>query len=162
MHSPELIDQFIDLRIQGATLIEISEKLSVPKSTLHAWQKRYAEEIQLAHATIWEAGEKFAGFDCQADLLRLAIRLQRCEEELSRRSPAKMSNSELMRLTFATRREYFKRRDPLLKPLEHPRRPPIPIPNPNLNPTPTLNGHTKAEKTGQKPEIDSNCFNAKH
>src|SRR5688572_2071537 len=132
MHSPDLIHQFIELRAQGISLMDISDKISVPKSTLHDWQKRHAEEIQLARAGKWEYAEEGIGYGCESDLIRLVQRLRMCEKELSRRSLSQMSNSELIRLTFATRREYFKRRDPLLKPLEHPRRNPTPNLTPNL------------------------------
>ena len=159
MHSSDVIAQFVDLRIRGNTLVEISDKLSIPKSTLHDWEKRHFDEIQLGRAAAWEYVEAGVGLSREADLIRLGTRLQLCEEELSRRSLAKMSDSEVIRLTFATRREYFKRRDPLLKPLEHPRRH---TPTPNLTLTPHLNGHTKPEKTGQKPEIHSNSHNGNH
>jgi hypothetical protein len=162
MHSSDLIHRFIELRAQGKSLMDISERISVPKSTLHDWEKRHAAEIQLSRAGKWEYVETGFGFGCEEDLGRLIQRLRRCEEELSRRSLSQMTNSELIRLTFATRREYFKRRDPLLKPLEHPRRNPNPTLNPNPDLSPTLNGDPKPEKTGQKPEINSNHRNGNH
>jgi hypothetical protein len=155
MHSHDTVNRFIELRAQGKSLMDISEKISIPKSTLHDWQKRHADEIQLTRAGKWEYVETGFGFGCEEDLGRLIQCLRRCEEELSRRSLSNMSDTNIMRLTFATRREYFKRRNPLLKPLEHPRR----TPNPPLNLSPDLNGHTKPEKTGRKPEIYSNHRN---
>src|SRR5688572_7434741 len=129
MHSPNTIQQFIHLRSIGKTLMGISDALHVPISTVGDWNKRYADHIRHERAVKWEFCENSAGLALEADLIRLSIRIRACEKELERRPLTDMSTAELLRLLSASRREYFRRRNPLLAPLERPSS------DPNLNPT---------------------------
>ena len=45
MHDPKLLEQFIQLRVQGLSVPKISEQIDVPASTLYVWNERARSRI---------------------------------------------------------------------------------------------------------------------
>jgi hypothetical protein len=171
-YSNETIQQFIELRSIGRSLSDISEELKVPRSTLGDWNKRHFPQIELAAAANWETCEARSPLHFPRDLAWLGHLIVRCQTELDRRSLQRMSNADLLRLLFGARRAYFKRRDPLLAPLERgdrarsPQRAAASPPREN-----ELNGHhtrqnfdpsNQPDKSGQKPDASRNGLNGNH
>jgi hypothetical protein len=149
----ETHNQFIDLRAKGWSLSHIAEELHVPDSTLGDWNKLHREDIALRRAINWERCEASSQLAWEKDLVRLAFLIHHCQDELDRRALTNFSNSELLRLLFSARRDYFKRRDPLLAPLECPK---------HQNSAPInqkLDSPNKPDKTGQKPDAQRNYRN---
>jgi hypothetical protein len=186
MHSPDKIQAFLDLRSKGNCLAFISQDIDVPISTLSDWNRRYALEIDTSRATKWEFGEQTIGLNAEADLVRIAQRLHVCERELDRRPIAHMTTTELLRVISLWRREYFRRRNRLLAPLERPSRfpesksdvpsegartsspaatPESPLAD-NLPPVPTASAkpepESKSEKTGIPDSSHSPTFSPAH
>jgi hypothetical protein len=152
----ETIHQFINLRAQGRSLGHLAIQLDIPRSTLGDWNKLHREEIDLQRAMKWEQCEASSQLAREKDLVRLTLLIHKCQDELDRRSVARFSNSELLRLLFSARRDYFKRRDPLVAPLERTHRgeggskaaDSLKLVTPN-----------KPDKTGQKPDTAPNHRN---
>lgn len=118
MHPPEKIQQFFELRSRGNCLGYISTAINVPTSTLGDWNRRYAVDIEACRACKWEAAEQAVKFNSEADLVRVIQRLNAFERELDRRPLGSMSVGELVRVISLWRREYFRRRNALLRPIE--------------------------------------------
>ncbi|MCI0746068.1 MAG: hypothetical protein L0Y58_11740 [Verrucomicrobia subdivision 3 bacterium] len=146
MHSQKTIQQFIKLRSRSYSLHDISERLRVPRSTLGDWNARYFLEISTARAANWERIEAAAAHFAEHDLFRVLGLVERAEHELARRDLTFMKDSDLIRLFCVSRREYFRRRDRLMAPLERPRPSSKPLAEAPVSITPEAsNGH------GQKP-----------
>jgi len=122
MHSPDKTQLFFDLRSRGNCLSYISRTIGVPTSTLSDWNRRYAIDIDASRACKWEAAEQAVKFNTEADLVRVIQRVDAFERELDRRSPERMSVGELVRVISLWRREYFRRRNALLRSIERPSR----------------------------------------
>jgi hypothetical protein len=120
MHSPDKIQLFFDLRSRGNCLSYISRTIGIPTSTLSDWNRRYALDIDASRACKWEAAEQAVKFNTEADLVRVIQRIDAFERELDRRSPERMSVGELVRVISLWRREYFRRRNALLRSIERP------------------------------------------
>jgi hypothetical protein len=129
MHSPDKLQQFFDLRSRGNCLSYISRTIGVPTSTLSDWNRRYALDIDASRACKWEAAEQAVKFNTEADLVRVIQRIDAFERELDRRSPERMSVGELVRVISLWRREYFRRRNGLLRSIERP----APIPESEIS-----------------------------
>ena len=118
MHSLDKIQLFLDLRSKGNCLAYISSAIDVPVSTLGDWNRRYVLEIDASRAAKWESAEQSLQFNPEADLIRISQRIHACEKELDRRPIARMRVRELVRVISLWRREYFRRRNLLLAPIE--------------------------------------------
>jgi hypothetical protein len=104
-----------------------------------------------ARAMNWERCEASSQLAWEKDLVRLAFLIHHCQDELDRRPLTNLSNSELLRLLFSARRDYFKRRDPLLAPLER-----LTL---KAQPSTKLDSPNKPDKTGRKPDASHNHRN---
>src|SRR5687767_12007612 len=151
----ETIHQFIELRAQGRSIGHLSDELNIPYSTLGDWNKRHREQIDFKRALKWEQCEASSQLAREKDLIRLTFLIHKCQNELDRRPIHNFSNSELLRLLFTARRDYFKRRDPLVAPLERPQLVAAEVTrlsnlsNPTASEPQELGEPNKPDKTGQ-------------
>jgi hypothetical protein len=76
MHESELINKFIELRVQGLSVPKISQQIGVPASTLYDWNERARPRIhKLRLLRLEEAEERILGiqpnqFECLAAYLK--------------------------------------------------------------------------------------------
>jgi len=97
MHDPKLLEQFIQLRVQGLSVPKISEQIGVPASTLYVWNERARSRIlKLRLLSLEEVEDRILGtqptqFESLANYLKavdneLAMRIaQRDARDLSLR-----------------------------------------------------------------------------
>ena len=115
MHTPEIIETFIEKRAQGASLQRIADQIGVSKTTLVAWNQKYAVEIATAqqdagleyHA---RAREKLTRREAQLDTAceRIAPIIQHFD-------PRELSCVQAFRLYFLIQRETLRLQHLLLK-----------------------------------------------
>src|SRR5204862_391804 len=91
MHTPETQQKFIERRAQGWSYARIAAELSVAKSTLIEWSRKFRFELQNRCALETdELRDRVLG-SRQARVARLAERLARIEGELGQRTLADVS-----------------------------------------------------------------------
>jgi hypothetical protein len=110
MYSNDIKDKFVELRAAGKSFGDISQELSIVKSTLHRWEDERADDIARLRRIRWEETE--AGFKLRLEdqLESLACDLHDYENHLSRYNLKALSMREALMLVRETRRAYFQTR----------------------------------------------------
>ena len=96
MKDNETTARFICLRAQGWTFDRISTELNVSKPTLINWSRQHQFEIQNLRAIETEALARKLFASRQQRWEKLALDLQRVEEELAKRDLAELPTGQLL------------------------------------------------------------------
>ena len=113
MHTPEIVERFIQLRAQGWTYSRLMVELNVSRPTLIDWSRKHQFEIQNFHAIELEAlREKW--LSSTADRVKaLGEQLQRLQGELEKRDFSALSTPQLMSAVRSLRRQIEQATGPL-------------------------------------------------
>ena len=85
MHDPKLLEQFIQLRVQGLSVPKISEQIGVPASTLYVWNERARSRIlKLRLLSLEEVEDRILGAQ-PTQFESLANYLKAVDNELAQR-----------------------------------------------------------------------------
>ena len=85
MHDPKLLEQFIQLRVQGFSVPKISQQIGVPASTLYVWNERARSRIlKLRLLSLEEVEDRILGAQ-PAQFESLATYLKAVDTELATR-----------------------------------------------------------------------------
>ena len=83
MHDNELIEQFVELRVQGLSVPKIAEKLGVPAPTLYRWNERARQRIHKLRLLAVEQAEDHILGTQQAQCEALARHLKAVDEQIA-------------------------------------------------------------------------------
>ena len=113
MHSPEIVQRFIELRAQGWTYTRLIVELNVTKPTLIAWSRKHQFEIQNLKAIEMEAlaNKWLASTSERVDAL--GQQLRRVETELAGRDVSALTTPQLMTAARNLRRQIEQATGPL-------------------------------------------------
>lgn len=148
MHTNEIKDKFIELRLKGHSLADIANTIGVSKTTLVDWNRRYQEELRELRSAELEALHDRILHSYAADFARLD-RLQRgVDEYLNDKKPSYifrcdnvLDSDQIIRAQIRQMRkdiELFGR-----------------ITNDAKNPTPSVSKSETANTPSLKPEISN-------
>lgn len=117
MHDPQLLEQFLQLRVLGHSIPKIAKKMHMPASTLYDWNERARPRIQqLRLRRLEEAEESILGIQ-PAQFERLAHYLKVIDKQLAAKiadsDAANLTLPELVRISGSLRRQLH-----TLKPIE--------------------------------------------
>jgi hypothetical protein len=113
MKDQEVVNKFIELRANGRSFTRISGELSVAKSTLVEWSRKFQFEIHNRRAlAIEDLADRTLG-TVQHRVSGLAEKLARVEEELRQRGLKEMSTSQLYALAASLRRQIERETGPI-------------------------------------------------
>jgi hypothetical protein len=113
MKDQEIVNKFIELRANGRSFTRISGELSVAKSTLVEWSRKFRFEIHNRRAlAIEDLADRTLG-TVQHRVAGLAEKLARVEEELRQRGLKEMSTSQLYALAASLRRQIERETGPI-------------------------------------------------
>ncbi len=105
MHSHDTQQKFIELRAHGMSFTRIASELSVAKSTLTEWSRKFRFEIQNRRALELDDLHCRVLGTVQTRVNALCEKLSRVEAELRQRDLAKVSTPQLFSMANALRRQ---------------------------------------------------------
>ena len=109
MHDPQLLEQFLVLRVLGHSIPKIAKKMRMPASTLYNWNERARTRIQhLRLRRLEEAEESILGIQ-PIQFERLAHYLKVIDKQLAAKvadsDAANLTLPELVRISGSLRRQ---------------------------------------------------------
>ena len=113
MHTPEIIQRFIQLRVQGWTYSRLMAELNVSKSTLIDWSRKHQFEIQKSHVIELEALREKWLSSTDDRVKALGEQLHRLQTELEKRDLSALSTPQLMSAVRSLRRQIEQATGPL-------------------------------------------------
>jgi hypothetical protein len=113
MHTPEIVQRFIQLRAHGWTYSRLLAEINVSRPTLIDWSRKHQFEVQNSHAIELEAlREKW--LSSTADPVKaLGEQLHRLQSELEKRDLSALSTPQLMFAVRSLRRQITQATRPL-------------------------------------------------
>jgi hypothetical protein len=113
MHTPEIVQRFIELRARGWTYSRLMVELNVSRPTLIDWSRKHQFEIQNFHAIELEA-MRAKWLSSTADRVKaLGEQLHRLQKELEARDLSTLSTPQLMSAVRSVRRQIEQATGPL-------------------------------------------------
>ena|SRR5688572_19182775 len=108
MHDTELINQFVELRVQGLSIPKISEKIGVPAATLYHWNERARPRVhKLRLLALEQVEERILGAQ-QAQCESLARNLKVIDDQVTAEiadGVEQFTLPELIRMAASLRRQ---------------------------------------------------------
>src|SRR6476659_2911983 len=105
MKDQDTVQKFIEFRAQGWSFARIATELSVAKSTLIDWSRKFRFEIQNRRALALDELHNRVLGNVQHRVGGLTEKLSKVEEELRKRSLAELSTPQLFALSNSLRRQ---------------------------------------------------------
>ena len=132
---PEIIDRFIQLRVQGWTFERIASELSVTERTLMTWSRKHSTLIQNLRALETEKVAHRANLTSTATLENLGEDIRRVREELARRDLKDIPTDKLLMIAARHRKEAVRATTPpqLSEPVTEAMLKDEPFPDPNVS-----------------------------
>ena len=113
MKDQETVEKFIELRAQGRSFVRIASELSVAKSTLTEWSRKFRFEIHNRRAlALDDLQDRLLG-TVQSRVAGLAEKLAKIENELRQRTLAEVSTPQLYSLAASLRRQIERATGPI-------------------------------------------------
>jgi len=139
MHESELINQFVELRVQGLSVPKISQQIGVPPSTLYDWNERARPRIHKLRLIMLEQAEEHilgAPHDQYQALAKYLKAIdQEVASEIDKGVVENLTFPELIRLGASLRRQLYRLKVHVTDPLrEHKSRVYADPPVPNIQP----------------------------
>ena len=126
MHETELINQFVELRVQGLSVPKISQKIGVPASTLYDWNERERQRIHKLRLLMLEQAEEHVLGTQYHQYETLAKHLKAVDTEIASEIDqgvvSELKFSELIRLSAAFRSQLHRLKIQATNPMWEPRR----------------------------------------
>jgi len=113
MHDDNIVQRFIELRVQGWSFARIAAELNVSKPTLIAWSRKHQHTI--ANLVAIEREERLNQLinTTEERLSRIGAELQAAETELARRDLATLSTGRLLSHIESLRRQLRREAGPV-------------------------------------------------
>ena len=123
MHESELINQFVELRVQGLSIPKISEQIGVPASTLYHWNERARPRIHKLRLLLLEQAEENVLGAQQTQFEFLAASLKTIDSQIANKVSVGVRSytlPELIRMAVSLRRQLYRLKIHVTDPLwEH-------------------------------------------
>jgi hypothetical protein len=113
MKDQETVEKFIELRAQGRSFVRIASELSVAKSTLTEWSRKFRFEIHNRRALVLDDLQDRILGTVQSRVSGLAEKLSKVEDELRKRGLTEVSTPQLYSMAASLRRQIERETGPI-------------------------------------------------